>query len=114
LYGTLLQTWLPSSKSTQVAFGAASAILFDSSHLTSRSSLPVTTSSGCSICPAMPSRVSSNAFSRASSGVAAPEWCWNVSFVSEGRSSQTSPKQNGPLTPAAAFTRGSKAAARGA
>src|SRR5438477_2602615 len=114
LYGMLLQTWLPSSKRTHVALGAWSAIFFDSCHPTRRSSLPVTTSRGCSIRSATPSSESSNAFSRASSGFAAPEWCWNVSFVNDGRASHTSPKLNAPLTPATAFTRGSNAAARGA
>src|SRR5919204_407181 len=109
----LLQTWFPSSNSTHVEFAAASAIFFDSSQSTRRSCLPVMTSSGCRICSATPSSESSDAFLRASSGDDDPEWCWNVSFVSDGRLSQTAPKLNAPLTDTAACTRGSNADALG-
>ena len=57
---------------------------------------------------------SSAARSRASSGDAAPVWCWIVSRVSDGRPSQRAAKSYGPLMPATARIRGSNAAARGA
>src|SRR5438309_10763172 len=72
LQGTSLQTWLPFSSRTKVAFGAASAILFDSRQFTRRSSLPATISSGCSMRSATPLRSSSDAFARASCAFAAP------------------------------------------
>ena len=105
LYGMLLQTWLPSSNMTNSAFGAVSAIFFVCSHGISRSSLPVTTSSGWSISGAASLRSSSEALARVSSRSAAPVWCMTVSRVGPGIVSQQSPKLNGPPMPTAALMR---------
>src|SRR4051812_2482806 len=114
LYGTLLQTWLPSSNSTHSPSGASSAIRFVSSNGISRSWRPVTTRHGWEIRSATPSSESAAARSRASSGDEDPVWCSIVSRVSDGRLSQFAAKSYGPLMPATARIRGSNAAARGA
>ena len=94
-------------------FGASSAIRFVCSHGMIPSSFPVIIRPGQRTSAITGPRSSSNAFSRASSGLSAPEWCSNVSRVRPGSPSQHSPKLNAPLTPATAFTRGSSPA-RGA
>jgi hypothetical protein len=60
------------------------------------------------------SRVSSDSFSRACSGVLAPERRWNVCRVCGGKTSQSSDHWYGPASDTAALIRGSKAAARAA
>gem|GEM_PF-5004525 len=83
-------------------------------HGMSRSLAPVTYRAGTLIRSQTPARSSVDAIRWPSASSPAPDFTTNVALVIGGRSAHMSPKQNGPLIPATAVTRGSNAATLGA